>query len=90
MVVRCTGCGEQLAFETSRKLPIVSNRAKYDINVRAVWGSIVTGNGASHLSEIMGTMDAPSLSQPAFTQIEQDIGNWWQSMSQDELLAAGL
>ncbi|KAH3752651.1 hypothetical protein DPMN_187272 [Dreissena polymorpha] len=56
----------------------------YDINVRAV-----TGNGASHLKEVMATMDAPSLSQPAFTRIESQIGASWECISQDELLAAG-
>lgn len=88
--IRCTACKHEFKFETSKKLISNDNRAKYDVNVRAVWGSVVTGNGASHLREIMATLDSPSLSQPAFTKIEQDIGNWWQNMSQDELLAAGL
>ncbi|KAH3775516.1 hypothetical protein DPMN_176919 [Dreissena polymorpha] len=50
----------------------------YDINVRAAWGSIVTGNGASHLMEVIATMDAPSLSQPALTRSESQIGASWR------------
>ncbi|KAH3861082.1 hypothetical protein DPMN_024010 [Dreissena polymorpha] len=48
-------------FETSPKLKAMDTiTGHYDINVRAVWGSIVTGNGASHLKEVMATMGAPN------------------------------
>ena len=88
LVVRCAACNTEISFETSPKIK-TGNSTKYDVNVRAVWGSIVTGNGASHLKEVMATMDAPSLSQLLFSAIEKDIGSWWQNLSQDEMLAAG-
>ncbi|KAH3876317.1 hypothetical protein DPMN_000156 [Dreissena polymorpha] len=56
----------------------------YDINVRAVWGSIITGNGASHLKQVMATIDAPSLSQPAFTRLNLKLvlrGNVYLKMN---------
>ena len=86
--VQCVGCKMKLHFETSPKLK-TNSTTQYDINVRAVWGSIVTGNGASHLKEIMAKMDSPSLSKSAFINIEQNIGYWWENVSQEEMSAAG-
>ncbi|KAH3877733.1 hypothetical protein DPMN_001611 [Dreissena polymorpha] len=88
--VCCCGFKNTFKLETSSRLKNMDTIiANYDINVRAVWRSIVTGNGASHLKEVMATMDAPSLSQPAFTRIESQIGARWECMSQDEWLSAG-
>ncbi|KAH3861028.1 hypothetical protein DPMN_023954 [Dreissena polymorpha] len=61
LFVCCCGCKNNFKLETSPRLMNMDTSTAYnDINVRAVWGSIVTGNGASHLKEVMATMDAPS------------------------------
>jgi len=87
LLMQCTGCDKKFQFETSKKLPAANGR--YDVNMRAVWGCIVTGNGSSHLNEIMATLDAPGLSAHAFTSTEDQIGQHWEHLSQTEILAAG-
>uniref|UniRef100_A0A8W8IIT7 Uncharacterized protein n=1 Tax=Magallana gigas TaxID=29159 RepID=A0A8W8IIT7_MAGGI len=40
---------------------------------------MTTGNGPSHLNEILGTMNSPGLSSTSFTAIEKEVGEWWLS-----------
>ena len=84
--VVCQGCRKQFKLENSPTLP---GSKRYDINVRAVWGSIATGNGPSHFNEMMGTMNSPGLSPSSFSTIEEDIGKWWASTLKDSMLKAG-
>ncbi|KAK3099893.1 hypothetical protein FSP39_011406 [Pinctada imbricata] len=86
MAAKCHGCGMEFHFSTSPQLP---GTKRYDINVRAVWGSMSTGNGPSHLNELLGTLNSPGLSQPSFSAIESDIGKWWLSILERDMLAAG-
>lgn len=88
LLVKCVGCKSSFEFETSPKLK-EDNITRYDINVRAVWGSIATGNGAAHLNELMATMDSPGISKSAFSAVEHQIGRWWEKLSESEILAAG-
>ncbi|ESO82752.1 hypothetical protein LOTGIDRAFT_155770 [Lottia gigantea] len=89
MQAECQGCGQLFQLSTSKKTTSSSGLKRYDINLRAVWGSMVTGSGLSHLSECLGTMGVPSMSQPTFTAIEQEIGNWWYSVLKEDMFAAG-
>ncbi|XP_033729993.1 uncharacterized protein LOC117319268 [Pecten maximus] len=72
---KCQGCNERFRLDTS---PQIHNGQTYhhDVNVRAVWGSMVTGGGAAHLNECMATL-------------EQEIGDLWYLSVKDDLLAAG-
>jgi hypothetical protein len=90
LLARCEGCRQEFRFETSPKVQTSSGSNRYAINVRAVWGTMATGGGASNLTETLGTMDIPSLSQPTFTQIEQEISDWWKAILEEELVSAGI
>ncbi|XP_062575148.1 uncharacterized protein LOC134237079 isoform X2 [Saccostrea cucullata] len=48
-----------------------------------------TGNGPSHLNEMLGTMNSPGLSSTSFTSIEKEIGDWWLSALESNILEAG-
>ena len=86
MLAQCQGCSQKFSFDSSPKVP---GSKRFDINVRAVWGSMVTGNGPSHLNEFMATLNSPGLSQPSFSAIETDIGKWWHDVLLADMLAAG-
>ncbi|CAC5370712.1 unnamed protein product [Mytilus coruscus] len=78
---------EKNHFETSPKLLNVGTR-HYDINVRAVWGSIVSGNGLAHLNEQLDSMDSPTMAQNTFSVIEHEINQWWKVMVEEEMSSA--
>jgi hypothetical protein len=42
LLAQCQGCSHKFSFDSSPKVP---GSKRFDINVRAVWGSMVTGNG---------------------------------------------
>ncbi|CAG2237024.1 unnamed protein product [Mytilus edulis] len=50
---------------------------------------MVTGNGASHLNELLVTMNSPGLRQATFGSIEEEIGQMWHTVLEEEMLAAG-
>jgi len=86
MSAQCQGCYKTFTLDTSPRIP---GSKHFDVNVRAVWGSMVTGNGPAHLNEFMATMNSPGLSQPTFSAIETDIGKWWHAVLEQDMLSAG-
>jgi hypothetical protein len=48
----------------------------------------VTGNGHSHLNKLLGTLDSPGVSQTCFSAIDEQIGEWWKKVVDQEMLAA--
>ncbi|CAG2223289.1 unnamed protein product [Mytilus edulis] len=68
--------------------PKVPGSKRFDINVRAVWGSMITGNGPYNLNEFLATLNSPGLSHPSFTAIETEIGQWWHSTLEKDMLSA--
>ncbi|VDI26963.1 Hypothetical predicted protein [Mytilus galloprovincialis] len=81
---RCTGCQKQFVLETSPKLKTEGSN-HYDINVRATWGSLTSGNGLAQLNELMSTLDSPSMTQKLFSTIENEINHWWENMLEEDL-----
>ena len=80
---KCIGCKQNFVFCTSPKL---SNSLKrFDVNVRAVWGTIVTGNGLSHLNELFAVLDSPGMSHSTFSGIEKKINKWWEVVLETDL-----
>ena len=59
LLIVCQGCLAHFPNKTSVK----QNNELYDINVRAVWGSISSGGGSSDLNDLLGTMNVPSMSE---------------------------
>ncbi|KAK3084066.1 hypothetical protein FSP39_007620 [Pinctada imbricata] len=86
MMAQCQGCSKKFRMETSPKIP---GSKRFDINVRAVWGSMVTGNGPAHLNEFLGTLNSPGLTHTSFSSIETEIGKWWLAALEKEILKAG-
>ena len=76
---------KQFPFNTSPK----QDNDAHDINIRTVWGTVSSGGGPSDLNEMLATMDAPSMRETMFTTLEDKIGTWSQSVSEEELLKAG-
>ncbi|VDI80109.1 Hypothetical predicted protein [Mytilus galloprovincialis] len=64
MFAECQGCHKQFKFTSS---PMLSNDM-FDVNVRGVWGSMVTGDGGAQLGETMATFSCPSISSNSFTK----------------------
>ena len=85
---KCMGCHREINFETSPRLRIDTTSRHFDINVRAVWGSLVTGNGQAPLNEFLACTDSPGLNQKTFTKIESDINSWWNEQLQHNLKKA--
>ena len=71
---KCMGCHREINFETSPSLKIDASSRHFDINVCAVWGSLVTGNGQAPLNEFLACTDSPGLNQKTFSKIESEIG----------------
>jgi hypothetical protein len=76
VAAKCKGCGK--TFEL--KSPRMRKDRRFEVNVRAVWSQMVTGGGASRLSEQCATMGMNGITQTAFTQIEDEIGSWWKQV----------
>ena len=81
----CQGCSKQFPLNTSPK----QDNDIHDINIPAVRGTVLSGDGPSELNEMLSTMDAPSMSETMFTTLEDEIGTWWQSVLKEELFKAG-
>ncbi|KAJ8305334.1 hypothetical protein KUTeg_015879 [Tegillarca granosa] len=76
LMAKCQGCHQKFKFETSPQLLNNKNKTKhYDVNVRAVWGSMATGGGLAHLYESLATLNSPGMSQQTYTTIEQEPVN---------------
>ena len=88
LCAKCKGCHREIQFKTSPTLNVNQKSRHFDINVRAVWGSVATGNGHSHLNEFLATTDSPGMNQRTFNKIETDINSWWNSVLQDNLKKA--
>ena len=87
---KCKNCKTLFRFHSSPKLvnPNMEEKDRFDLNVRAVWGEMVTGGGAAHLNESLATMSSPGLSQVSFSQIEEDICKKWKRILDDKMIEA--
>lgn len=86
---KCLGCSKLFKLQSSYDFKSESDgkcKNMKDINVRAVWGSMVTGGGCSSLNELLGTMGVPGLTEQKYCKIEHEIGKWWSEVSEEEML----
>ncbi|KAJ8304705.1 hypothetical protein KUTeg_018288 [Tegillarca granosa] len=88
LLCACEGCKEKFRFKTSPQVPLQHSK-HYDVNIRSVWGAIVTRNGESNLNELMGTRNSPGMSQQTFSVIEQEIGDLLSICVEEDLIQAG-
>ena len=77
MSAQCQGCFKKFTLNSNPRMP---GSKRFEINVRAVWGSMVADNGPSHQHEFLATLNSPGLSQPSFSAIETVISKWWHAI----------
>ena len=87
MLGRCSGCKKKIVLKTSETLSVNGSR-HFDVNVRAVWGAIASGNGLSDMNEFLSTIDSPTMSQSTFSTIEDGVRDWWQELLTDDFSEA--
>lgn len=79
----CSTCGHSISLQTSEK---VKGPKRWECNLAAVWGQMVTGGGHSKLQDIVGV---PVMSKASFIQTERDIGEWWKVQLKESMIEAG-
>ena len=88
LTAKCQGCKH--TFDINNSDDISSDKGNLsDINVRAVWGNMVVGGGCSSLNESMGTLGIPGMPDKQYSRIEEQIGEWWKSVLEEDLKLAG-
>jgi len=87
--VKCKGCGKTLELESSKKVVGPKGIKRWECNLAAVWGQMATGGGHSRLSETMGILGVPTMSQKSFIETERELGEWWKQELEGSMKAAG-
>ena len=85
----CTTCDHTIVLETTEKVKGPRDYKRWECNLAAVWGQMVTGGGHSHLEETMIVVGVPAPANKTFVQTERDIGEWWQENLWEFMLEAG-
>ncbi len=81
LTAKCSGCRMELAFPTSSKVTSLSGARRWECNLAAVWGQMVTGGGHAPLQEAMSILGVPVMTKKAFIATEKDIAQqWWASL----------
>ena len=62
---------------------------RWESNLAAVWAQMVTGGGHATLQETMSVLGVPTMTKKTFMATERDIGEWWRSMLEEEMIKAG-
>lgn len=86
---KCSKCTRTITLETSSKVKGPGKYARWQCNLAAVWGQMVTGSGHSHLEEGMSILGVPVMSKAAFIHTERVIGEWWKDKLMESMLEAG-
>jgi hypothetical protein len=86
---QCQGCFKLFLFKTSPLIDSSGVHKRHEVNLRAVWGAMASGSGNAKLNELLCTIGLHGLSQPTFSAIEHEIGSWWQTVMQQDMLTAG-
>ncbi len=85
----CQGCGQVFSFCSSPKVK-GKGKERFEVNLRAVWAQMSTGGGCSRLNETAATLGMPGLQQCTFSDLENQIGDWWGEVLKAEMLEAGM
>ena len=62
---------------------------RWECNLAAVWGQMVTGGGHSQLQERLGAIGVPLMTKKSFIHTEWIIGEWWKVKLRDSTIEAG-
>ncbi|CAG9857125.1 unnamed protein product [Phyllotreta striolata] len=77
-------CPKEYAYHTENP-----NREKSLINIGAVWGTLPTGNTYSHMSEMLASIDVPTMPSNMFYQMENNLGKSWEVSLTNSMKRAG-
>jgi hypothetical protein len=86
---QCQGCFKLFLFKTSPLIDSSGEHRRHEVNLRAVWGAMATGSGNAQLNELVCTLGLHGITQATFSAIEHEIGSCWQTVLQQDMLAAG-
>ena len=90
LLAECQMCRKQFRLCTSDTVICDNGDNRFDINVRAVWGEMVTGGGCTSLNERMGTLGVGHISGHTFRDIENQVSKWWLDALQQEMVTAAV
>ena len=86
---RCSGCRMEMAFPTSSRLGSQGCGRRWECNLAAVWGQVVTGGGHSSLNESLSVLGVPTMGKKAFMATEKALDRcWWEILEQSMKEAA--
>ena len=75
---QCSKCNHKIILETSKKVKGRNNYSRWECNLAAVWGQMVTGGGHRKFEEIMSIVGVPVMMKTSFVSAERGIGEWWE------------
>lgn len=86
---KCTTCSHVIAFPISTKVKGPRGYKRWQCNLAAVWGQMVTGGGHSNLEESMSIVGVPVMTNASFVQTERAIGEAWKQELLESMAEAG-
>ena len=86
---QCSGCGDTISLETSKKVNGPKGYPRWESKMAAVWGQMATGGGHTRLQETMSVLGVPVMSKTSFIVTERAIGEWWHKRLETSMLEAG-
>ena len=89
LTAHCSACTHKITLESSPKVKGPRNYSRWECNLAAVWGQMVTGGGHSHLEECLSVLGVPVMSKSTFINTEHDIGEWWKEKLMESMIDAG-
>ena len=89
LTTHCYNCNEEFTLHTSSKVKGLTGKPYWEANIAATWGQMSTGGGHSRLEESMAVLGVPVMTKKAFMAAERRIGEWWQTLLQNSMKAAG-
>ncbi len=86
---QCSDCNHKIFLKTSKKVKGPNNYSRWECNLAAVWGQMVTGGGHRKLEETMSIVGVPVMTKTSFVSTERDIGEWWEQELRKSMEEAG-
>ena len=85
---RCSSCNCEIEFPTSHRVDGIGKGRRWESNVAAVWGQMVTGGGHARLKETMSLMGIPVMTKKSFVATEKLINKRWYELLEESMKEA--
>lgn len=83
---QCSTCDYKITLETSKKVKGPHNYNRWECNLAAVWGQIMTCGGHRKLEETMSVVGVPVMTKAS---TKRDIGECWEQDLQKSMVEGG-